>query len=532
MERHRVPTARFRVCDSADAALAASARGEFGYPLVLKADGLAAGKGVVIAEDRAAAEAAVRHAMVDRRFGGAGERIVLEEFLVGEEASYFVLADGERRACRSSSAQDHKRIFDDDRGPEHRRHGRVCAEPAVDAGDRAARARRDRPPGARRAWSARATRFAGFLYVGPDADGRRPEGDRVQRAVRRSRSAGRAADARRGSVVAARARRRPARCRRAPRTFRDEPHVGVVLAAGGYPGRSEERQADHRSRRGGRGARRAGVSCRHEPATTASSSPLAAACSPSSAGARRIARRSTSRTGGGARPLRRDAVSARHRPKGAGRMTTQGAVRCAVVTFGCRVNQADSLAIEAELLARGRDQAPPEQADLVVVNTCSVTASADQGARQTIRRIVAQNPACRSSSPAVTRHARPDEVARAAERHSRRAEPDKDSLVTLLGDTERVLTTAERFGDGDGPCGRRCAGRRRAARRSRLRVQTGCEERCSYCIIPRRGAPAARRRSTASSPTSSARSRRATRRSCITGVHLARTGATCATVRR
>jgi len=75
MARHRVPTARFRVCDSAEEALAVIARDEFGFPLILKADGLAAGKGVVIAEDRAAARSAVGVMMVDRRFGAAGDRI-------------------------------------------------------------------------------------------------------------------------------------------------------------------------------------------------------------------------------------------------------------------------------------------------------------------------------------------------------------------------------------------------------------------------------------------------------------------------
>ena len=87
MDRHGVPTARFRVCDSASDALEVVATGDLGYPLVLKADGLAAGKGVVIAEDRESAERTVRMAMVERRFGVAGERLVLEEFLVGEEAS-------------------------------------------------------------------------------------------------------------------------------------------------------------------------------------------------------------------------------------------------------------------------------------------------------------------------------------------------------------------------------------------------------------------------------------------------------------
>jgi phosphoribosylamine--glycine ligase len=113
MARHRVPTARFRICTSADDALATIARGEFSYPVVIKADGLAAGKGVAIAEDRASAESAIKAAMIDRRFGASGERIVIEEFLVGDEASYFVLADGTRFVA-FSSAQDHKRLFDDD----------------------------------------------------------------------------------------------------------------------------------------------------------------------------------------------------------------------------------------------------------------------------------------------------------------------------------------------------------------------------------------------------------------------------------
>ena len=116
MARHAVPTARFRTCDSADQALAQIASGEFGYPLVIKADGLAAGKGVAIVEDRAAAEAVIRDVMMSRKFGASGERVVLEEFLSGQEASYFVLADG-ASFMPLSSAQDHKRVFDDDRGP-------------------------------------------------------------------------------------------------------------------------------------------------------------------------------------------------------------------------------------------------------------------------------------------------------------------------------------------------------------------------------------------------------------------------------
>ena len=116
MQRHHVPTARYRVCTSAQQAIAAIRSGEFGDALVIKADGLAAGKGVVVAPDRATAEAAVTAAMVDKTFGEAGARVVLEELLTGPELSFFVVADGDRYVPLLS-AQDHKRIFDDDQGP-------------------------------------------------------------------------------------------------------------------------------------------------------------------------------------------------------------------------------------------------------------------------------------------------------------------------------------------------------------------------------------------------------------------------------
>jgi phosphoribosylamine--glycine ligase len=116
MQRAGIPTARYLVCETADAALAAVAGDTFGFPVVVKADGLAGGKGVVVAADRDEAEAAVRAAMVDHAFGAAGATLVIEECLVGPEVSFFALADG-TRAIALGSAQDHKRIFDDDRGP-------------------------------------------------------------------------------------------------------------------------------------------------------------------------------------------------------------------------------------------------------------------------------------------------------------------------------------------------------------------------------------------------------------------------------
>jgi len=116
MQRHGVPTARYRVCASAAEALAAIRSGEFGGALVVKADGLAAGKGVVVAPDRDTAEAAVEAAMIDKSFGDAGSRVVLEELLTGPEVSFFVVASGDDYVPLLS-AQDHKRIFDGDQGP-------------------------------------------------------------------------------------------------------------------------------------------------------------------------------------------------------------------------------------------------------------------------------------------------------------------------------------------------------------------------------------------------------------------------------
>ena len=116
MAEAAIPTARFVSCSTLEDALDAVAGPTFGFPVVVKADGLAGGKGVVIAGTRDEAEAAVRAAIVDRQFGDAGATLVIEECLTGPEVSFFVLADG-RRAISLGSAQDHKRAFDDDLGP-------------------------------------------------------------------------------------------------------------------------------------------------------------------------------------------------------------------------------------------------------------------------------------------------------------------------------------------------------------------------------------------------------------------------------
>jgi phosphoribosylamine--glycine ligase len=164
MARHGVPTARFHTAESLDEALSIVRSGAFGFPVVLKADGLAAGKGVVIAEDRRAAEAAVTAAMGEHRFGTAGDRLVIEECLPGPEVSAFFICDGVR-ALPIGAAQDHKRIFDDDRGPNTGGMGAFSPSPLVDdALDAWIMAEIVEPVLAGMAAEGRP--FRGFLYVG------------------------------------------------------------------------------------------------------------------------------------------------------------------------------------------------------------------------------------------------------------------------------------------------------------------------------------------------------------------------------
>ena len=154
-------------------------------------------------------------------------------------------------------------------------------------------------------------------------------------------------------------------------------------------------------------------------------------------------------------------------------------MRYAIVTFGCRVNQADSLRIEEDLRARGGLEAAPAAADLVVVNTCSVTATADQGARQTIRRIARDNPSARIVVTGCYATREPAAVAHLPNVLRIVPNAEKDRLVDEVWET-----TSERFGPGDGPCGAPIAPGTGGRTAFTLRVQTGCEERCSYCIIP------------------------------------------------
>jgi len=114
MRKKNIPTGQAKRCHDANSAIAAL--DEFKPPYVIKADGLASGKGVTIAPTREEAERAIREAMVDRVFGEAGNLVLLEEFLDGEELSIFGMSDG-RKVLPMVPAQDHKRVFDHDAGP-------------------------------------------------------------------------------------------------------------------------------------------------------------------------------------------------------------------------------------------------------------------------------------------------------------------------------------------------------------------------------------------------------------------------------
>jgi len=239
MQRHGVPTARYRVCASAADALAAIRSGEFGDALVVKADGLAAGKGVVVAPDRATAEAAVEAAMVDKSFGDAGSRVVLEELLTGPEVSFFVVANGEDYVPLLS-AQDHKRIFDGDQGPNTGGMGAFSPSPLMSEALQSQIEKTIVQP-VLKGMKAEGNPFRGFLYCGlmltpdgpkviefnvrfgdPEAQVVLPLLDSLSDLVR---SDGDGLSRRRSSADAQASALRTTRVA-----------VGIVLAAHGYPG--------------------------------------------------------------------------------------------------------------------------------------------------------------------------------------------------------------------------------------------------------------------------------------------------------
>jgi phosphoribosylamine--glycine ligase len=161
-----IPTAayeRFRAADAAKAYLRSHGLGSPGAPVVVKADGLAAGKGVVVAQDLAEAEVAI-DMMFRGELGDAGVEVVIEEFLDGEEASFFALCDGET-AIALTTAQDHKRAFDGDKGPNTGGMGAYSPAPNIDAA-MSARVMTEIIAPTMRAMTAMGCPYKGVLYAG------------------------------------------------------------------------------------------------------------------------------------------------------------------------------------------------------------------------------------------------------------------------------------------------------------------------------------------------------------------------------
>jgi phosphoribosylamine--glycine ligase len=169
MTRHGIPTARYQTFTSAPEARAYVS--QQGAPIVIKADGLAAGKGVVVAQTVAQAHAAIDDMLVGNRFGASGARVVIEEFLPGEEASFIVMSDG-RHALALATSQDHKRLRDGDEGPNTGGMGAYSPAPVVTP-EVHARVMREIIMPTINGMAADGTPYTGFLYAGLmiDADG-------------------------------------------------------------------------------------------------------------------------------------------------------------------------------------------------------------------------------------------------------------------------------------------------------------------------------------------------------------------------
>ena len=167
LARHDIPTAHYAVFTDVDAALA-HVRAH-GAPIVIKADGLAAGKGVIVAMTLAEAEAAVNDMLADNAFGAAGARVVVEEFLDGEEASFIAIVDG-TTALPMATSQDHKRVGDGDTGPNTGGMGAYSPAPVVTP-EVHARVMREVIEPTVRGMAADGIPFTGFLYAGLMIDG-------------------------------------------------------------------------------------------------------------------------------------------------------------------------------------------------------------------------------------------------------------------------------------------------------------------------------------------------------------------------
>jgi phosphoribosylamine--glycine ligase len=162
LARHNIPTAFYAVFTDTEKALAYVR--EKGAPIVIKADGLAAGKGVIVAMTLQEAEDAVRDMLADNKFGAAGARVVVEEFLDGEEASFIVMVDG-KTALPMATSQDHKRVGDGDIGPNTGGMGAYSPAPVVTP-EIHARVMKEVIEPTVKGMAAEGHAYTGFLYAG------------------------------------------------------------------------------------------------------------------------------------------------------------------------------------------------------------------------------------------------------------------------------------------------------------------------------------------------------------------------------
>ncbi|GGO82329.1 phosphoribosylamine--glycine ligase [Marinobacterium nitratireducens] len=232
LARHAIPTAEYQNFTEIDPAIAYVR--EKGAPIVIKADGLAAGKGVIVAMTLEEAEAAIRDMLAGNAFGDAGSRVVVEEFLDGEEASFIVMVDGEHVLAMATS-QDHKRVGDGDTGPNTGGMGAYSPAPVVTP-DIHQRVMNEVIMPTVRGMASEGNEYTGFLYAGLMimADGTPkvieyncrfgdPETQPIMLRLKSSLvELCQAAIERRLDQVSA--------------DWDPRPSVGVVMAAGGYPG--------------------------------------------------------------------------------------------------------------------------------------------------------------------------------------------------------------------------------------------------------------------------------------------------------
>jgi phosphoribosylamine---glycine ligase len=232
LARHRIPTARYQSFTDAEAAEAFIR--EMGAPVVVKADGLAAGKGVILAQSVDEAIAAMRGMLSGTDFGKAGHRVVIEEFLRGEEASFIVVTDGEH-ILPFASSQDHKARDDGDRGPNTGGMGAYSPAPVVTP-ELHDRIMAEIIEPTVRGMAAEGCRYIGFLYAGVMVTTEGPKvleyncrlGDpETQPLLMRLRS----------DLVELCEAALDGRLHDIPVDWDPRPALGVVMAAAGYPGR-------------------------------------------------------------------------------------------------------------------------------------------------------------------------------------------------------------------------------------------------------------------------------------------------------